>query len=194
MADPPSMLQEGVVSPDRYFSPDFSTSTDASLRIHVNAGVTNKAAYLAVEGGVFNGFEITGIGFDKVEQIWYRALTTYFEPGETFDLRYYDIIQAATDLYSADDVWQVTMALRAVEINMSRSFAGDFDNDGDVDASDYVVWRHGLGSLYSQGLYDIWRANFDNPPAGNGDRPPCRSLWRGCSQLWRLLWHLAAGM
>ena len=33
--------------------------------------------------------------------------------------------------------------------------------------SDYVVWRNGLGSLYSQGVYDIWRANFTAPP-GSG--------------------------
>jgi hypothetical protein len=170
MADPPSQPSLDVPtgntlpSPDRYLSPDFYIGTLNSGGVHINAGVMNKAAYLSVEGGSSNGFEITGIGFDKVEQIWYRALTAYFEPGETFNQAYAHIIQAATDLYSADDVWQVTKALRAVEINMPRSFAGDFNTDGTVDAADYVVWRKGLGTLYSQGVYDIWRANLSGPP------------------------------
>jgi hypothetical protein len=37
---------------------------------------------------------------------------------------------------------------------------GDFNGDGAVDAADYVVWRHGLGSPYTQADYDIWKAHF----------------------------------
>ncbi len=37
---------------------------------------------------------------------------------------------------------------------------GDFNFDSTVDAADYVEWRHGLGTLYTQSHYDIWRANF----------------------------------
>jgi hypothetical protein len=34
---------------------------------------------------------------------------------------------------------------------------GDFNNDGTVDAADYVVWRKNDGT---QAGYDSWRANF----------------------------------
>jgi hypothetical protein len=37
---------------------------------------------------------------------------------------------------------------------------GDFNDDGIVDAADYVVWRAGLGTTYTQADYDLWRANF----------------------------------
>jgi subtilisin family serine protease len=53
---------------------------------------------------------------------------------------------------------------------------GDFNDDGTVDAADYVVWRNGLGTLYTQSDYDIWRANFGKSlgpgsgPAGYGHR------------------------
>jgi fibronectin-binding autotransporter adhesin len=41
---------------------------------------------------------------------------------------------------------------------------GDLNNDGHVDAGDYVYWRkNGL----PQSQYDAWRANFGNPP-GSG--------------------------
>jgi hypothetical protein len=38
--------------------------------------------------------------------------------------------------------------------------AGDFNADGRVDAADYVVWRKGLGTTYTQSDYILWRANF----------------------------------
>jgi hypothetical protein len=41
---------------------------------------------------------------------------------------------------------------------------GDYNNDGKVDAADYVVWRKNDGS--QQG-YDDWRTNFGRT-AGSG--------------------------
>jgi autotransporter-associated beta strand protein len=56
---------------------------------------------------------------------------------------------------------------------------GDFNSDGKVDAGDYVTWRknngtnnalandNGLGVPIGPAHYDLWRANFGNPP-GSG--------------------------
>jgi uncharacterized membrane protein len=44
--------------------------------------------------------------------------------------------------------------------------AGDFNSDGIVDAADYIVWRNGLGTTYTQAGYDVWRANFGRTAAG----------------------------
>jgi amidase len=38
--------------------------------------------------------------------------------------------------------------------------SGDFNHDGSVDAADYVVWRKGLGTTYTQDDYNDWAANF----------------------------------
>ncbi len=38
--------------------------------------------------------------------------------------------------------------------------SGDFNNDGNVDAADYTVWRDGLGISYTQSDYNIWQSNF----------------------------------
>jgi predicted dienelactone hydrolase len=43
--------------------------------------------------------------------------------------------------------------------------SGDFNQDGTVDAADYVVWRKGLGTTYTQADYDVWRANFGRAPS-----------------------------
>jgi hypothetical protein len=58
---------------------------------------------------------------------------------------------------------------------------GDFNSDGKVDAGDYVTWRKndgtnnalandsGLGTPIGQPHYNLWRANFGNPPgSGSG--------------------------
>jgi PEP-CTERM motif len=37
---------------------------------------------------------------------------------------------------------------------------GDFNGDGVVDVADFGVWRKGLGTIYTQADYDLWRANF----------------------------------
>ncbi len=121
LSDPPSVPQGPYASPDRYLSPDFYTGTDDAGGVHINAGVINKGAYLASEGGVFNGYTIAGIGFDKVEQIWYRALTQYFVPSETFNLAYDHFLQATADLYGPYEMNQMTLALQAVEINQIRN-------------------------------------------------------------------------
>ncbi|MEX2308599.1 MAG: PEP-CTERM sorting domain-containing protein [Pirellulales bacterium] len=44
---------------------------------------------------------------------------------------------------------------------------GDFNHDGTVDAADYVVWRKGLGTIYTQDDYNTWRAHFGQT-AGSG--------------------------
>ena len=43
----------------------------------------------------------------------------------------------------------------------------DYNNNGKVDAADYVVWRKGLGTTYTQSDYDVWRAHFGQL-AGSG--------------------------
>jgi hypothetical protein len=40
------------------------------------------------------------------------------------------------------------------------ALAGDYNQNGTVDAADYVVWRKGLGTTYTQTDYDVWRAHF----------------------------------
>ncbi len=59
---------------------------------------------------------------------------------------------------------------------------GDFNSDGKVDAGDYATWRkndgtsnalandNGLGTPIGPAHYNLWRANFGNPPgAGSSD-------------------------
>jgi hypothetical protein len=54
---------------------------------------------------------------------------------------------------------------------LPASLPGDFNLDGRVDAADYVVWRNGLGSIYTQNDYNVWRANFGRAFVGGAAEP-----------------------
>jgi hypothetical protein len=56
---------------------------------------------------------------------------------------------------------------------------GDYNGNNVVDAADYVVWRDGLGSKYSQQDYDEWRAHFGQSAAGSSlaNQVPESTTW-----------------
>jgi uncharacterized protein YkwD len=45
--------------------------------------------------------------------------------------------------------------------------SGDFNNNGAVDAADYVVWRKGAGVTPSPANYTLWRTNFGRSGGGS---------------------------
>jgi hypothetical protein len=53
-------------------------------------------------------------------------------------------------------------------VNASLLVPGDYNHKGVVDAADYVVWRKGLGTIYTQSDYSVWLANFGRGTAGSG--------------------------
>ena len=70
---------------------------------------------------------------------------------------------------------QITLIKAASGVN------GDFNNDGKVDAGDYITWRknnttnnalindNGLGTPIGPNHYTLWRSNFGKPPgSGSG--------------------------
>jgi fibronectin-binding autotransporter adhesin len=50
-------------------------------------------------------------------------------------------------------------------IDLVVGIPGDHNNDGTVDAADYVVWRKNIGT---QQAYDAWRSNFGRTASGSG--------------------------
>src|SRR6185295_8339438 len=59
--------------PDKMTSPLYYRDPFDNGGVHFNSGLNNKAAYLMVEGGTFNGQTITGLGLTKVSKIYYEV-------------------------------------------------------------------------------------------------------------------------
>lgn len=87
--------------------------------VHINSGISNKAAYLLSNGGTHYGVSVAGIGNDKTGKIFYRTLTQYLTPNSTFAQYRVASVQAATDLYgaSSSEVASVKAAFTAVGVN-----------------------------------------------------------------------------
>jgi len=88
------------------------------MNVHYSSGIANVAFYLLAEGGVHptTGQRVAGIGRSAAENIFFRALTVYMIPSETFSQARASTIQAATDLFGAGSaqVTSVTQAWNAV--------------------------------------------------------------------------------
>jgi hypothetical protein len=67
-------------------------------------------------------------------------------------------------------VWDTSKLYTTGEVTFlaAAGLPGDFNGDNSVDAADYVVWRKGVGTTYTQAAIDVWRSHFGQP-AGAGE-------------------------
>jgi hypothetical protein len=108
--------------PDKMSSPYYYHGSSDNGGVHTNSGVNNKAAYLMVVGGMFNGRTITGIGMDKTAAVYYQAQVYHLTMSANYNDLYYALIQACQNLIGGadgitqNDCQQVKTAAEAVEM------------------------------------------------------------------------------
>jgi len=73
----------------------FCGTTDSG-GVHTNSGVTNHLYALLVDGGTYNGYTMTGIGFVKAAHLWWKAQTTYLTATSDF-ANFADALEAAAN-------------------------------------------------------------------------------------------------
>ncbi len=124
----PLLGQRSMSNPPAFGDPDKMTSslyykgTYDNGGVHWNSGVNNKAVFLMVDGGAFNGKTVIGIGWDKTEAIYYEVQTNLLTSGSDYSDLYYALQQACTNLIgqegiSSADCTQVKNAIDAVQMN-----------------------------------------------------------------------------
>jgi Zn-dependent metalloprotease len=95
--------QFGLTSSDFY--PLRYTGTVDKGGVHFNSGIANLFFYLLSQGGRHprnrSNIYVTGIGIDKAQRIWYRALTVYMTATTNFQGALRATRFAAADLYGA---------------------------------------------------------------------------------------------
>jgi polyhydroxybutyrate depolymerase len=74
------------------------------------------------------------------------------------------------DINASEEIWNF-FSRHELPAVMPEPVPGDYNQNGEVDAADYVVWRNGVGTTYDQGDYVVWRANFGQT-AGSGAALP----------------------
>ncbi len=117
MSNPPAYS-----NPDKMSSPYYYKGSGDNGGVHTNSGVNNKAAYLMVEGGAFNGRTIIGIGLNKTAAVYYEAQVYHLTMGANYNDLYYALLQACQNLIGGvdgitqNDCDQVKAAAEAVEM------------------------------------------------------------------------------
>ncbi len=126
-----------------------------------------------IAGGLPNQFDVVTVGGDAtLDGQLAVSLSASFTPtaGQQFTVLTAGTINdnglvlsgSAADSFSLL-VGSTSVVLQAIVPGLP----GDFNGDGSVDAADYVTWRKGLGTTYSQSDYDVWRSHFGQT-AGSG--------------------------
>ncbi|MDF3297397.1 M4 family metallopeptidase [Streptomyces tropicalis] len=113
-------------------SADCWSSSVGNLDVHYSSGVANHFAYLLAEGSgaktingvgydspTCNGSTVTGIGRDKLGQIWYRALTVYMTSSTKYAGARTATLSAAKDLYGAGSTEYNAVAAAWSAVNVS---------------------------------------------------------------------------
>ncbi|MET9361422.1 M4 family metallopeptidase [Streptomyces sp. NPDC006632] len=128
-----------------------------NLDVHYSSGPANHWFYLASEGSgakVINGVSynsptsdglpVTGIGRDKAQLIWYKALSTKFNSSTDYAGARAGTIAAATELYGANsaEVNNITDAWAAINVGARHGGGTDpggkvFENTASVAIPDY---------------------------------------------------------
>jgi hypothetical protein len=63
---------------------EYTCSTDDAGGVHSNSGVPNHAYALLVDGGSYNGVDVTGIGINKAANLWFYNQTHFLTPSSGF--------------------------------------------------------------------------------------------------------------
>jgi hypothetical protein len=135
------------VSPDGKYLATVEIDNDIVVVPLVN-GIPDIANRVIVDAGT-NGGNGRDISFDAADNLYYvssgQGMYRVLSPGG----------HSKTTL-----TWNGS-TYSFVDQTIGASLAGDYNNDGKVDAADYVVWRNG-GSPVPNSVadYNTWRANF----------------------------------
>lgn len=165
MSNPPT-----YGDPDRMGSTNYYCGTADGGGVHTNSGVSNKAAFLMTDGGIFNGFTIAGIGITKVAKVYYEAQTHLLTSASDYQDLGAALNQACTNLKGTagitdSDCGQVEKAVEATEMNnppacsvseapLCSNFMlnSQFNNDATGWVSHWGAWFFDANYLYTNGI------------------------------------------
>ena len=94
--------------PGKVTDAEYVCDTGDSGGVHSNSGVPNHAYALLVDGGSFNGVNVTGIGLDKAANLWWYNQTHYLTPSSGFP-EFADGLTESCDVLTGQAINQVSL-------------------------------------------------------------------------------------
>jgi autotransporter-associated beta strand protein len=143
--------------------------------LHISGSYTQaEAGELQIELASAGSFDALAIGGSaSLAGILSLSLVGGFMPaaGSTFtvltasSLAGSSFSTAVLPSLAGDRAWFVNYG--ATSVSLFVTLPGDFTGNGVVDAADYVVWRDGLGTKFTQADYNVWRSHFGQSVGAN---------------------------
>ena len=160
--------------PDRMGSPNYYTGTGDSGGVHINSGVSNKAAFLMTDGGTFNGQTITGLGITKVARIYYEVNTNMLTSGSDYTALGNALNQGCVNLIgvvgiTAPDCTEVGKAVTATEMVTPPPANDNFASAQTITGTSGTVAGSTLGATRQTGE--------PNHGGGTGNLAGSASVW-----------------
>jgi uncharacterized protein YjbI with pentapeptide repeats len=109
-----------------------------------------------------------------LELTFAQGLNLAGQVGRTFDLfDWTGVDPTGAFTVSSPYSWDIANLYTTGEVTLlaTPGLEGDFNEDGSVDAADYIVWRKGLGTTHTLNDYEVWRIHFGQT-AFSGAAPP----------------------
>src|SRR3954468_12922134 len=151
------------------WTPAVPNGTNGAMQDLTTLGGLNSFSYnVASDGRVVGASEITTTS-DHTHAFLYKSSTGIVDLNTKIDpLSGWELLDAADSNDAGQITGQGLLAGAYHAYLLTPIFLpGDFNGNGVVDAADYVVWRKGVGTAYTQNDYNIWRAHFGET-AGSG--------------------------
>ncbi len=166
-----NFLSTVTVLPGGMFAPGNSPGTITVAGLALMSGSTLQ--YELGAGDIRDRIVVTNNGTVVLGGLLDLSILPGFDPaiGQTFSL-FEGSLGSITGTFSAVNSpifngHALNLVYGTNQVMLQVGLAGDFNGDGTVNAADYVVWRKGLGTTYTQTDYDAWRAHFGQT-AGSG--------------------------
>ncbi len=146
----------------------------SSAKLHIQSGATNAiadTATLSLAGG--NVVGVADDGYAELDGGINETIAGLVLGGVTKAPGIYGSSSSGAPLANQFD--EFFSGSGTVTVLAPAVLAGDYNNNGVVDAADYVLWRNGgplqndpIGPPIGPAQYDQWKANFGKPVSGVG--------------------------
>jgi hypothetical protein len=133
---------------------------NASNDVGIWSGSTRESLRLLVREG--DTLEVAPGDFRTIAMFGNPATAAFISQSGLEDGRQVGINERGEAAFHAT----FTDGSEGIFVVMPHVLPGDFNDDGAVDAADYVVWRRWLGTAYTSADYEVWRANFGRTMGG----------------------------
>jgi autotransporter-associated beta strand protein len=143
-----------------------------------NVSVMGTGSFLTIDNGVADGLNNAGtlsiasggllnLAAGVNERVGALSLEAVLHPNGTYGSSQSNAVNKFDEYFSGTGILTVGPAI----------LAGDYNNDGVVNAADYVVWKKNIGQpsqslpndttgvIVGQAQYDLWRSNFGSTTA-----------------------------